>query len=67
MYFTEHKDIRLQDGAMEVDYNLFPKMRQNCWKAKVKGVDQHSIFGDALNLSNVQNRELFPSGRIASL
>jgi hypothetical protein len=45
--FTEHKDIRLQDWGKEVDYNLFPN-KETLQLSQDKGVDAHSIYGDAL-------------------
>ena len=45
--FTEHKDIRLQEWGKEVDYNLFPD-REALRPSHEKGVDAHSVYGDAL-------------------
>ncbi|MCK0190908.1 PDZ domain-containing protein [Arenibacter sp. F20364] len=45
--FTEHKDIRLQEWGKEVDYNLFPDA-ETLLQTQNKGVDENSIFGDAL-------------------
>jgi len=45
--FTEHKDIRLPDWGKEVDYNLFPD-KETLVQSQNKGVDEHSVFGEAL-------------------
>jgi len=65
--FTEHKDIRLQEWGKEVDYNLFPD-EQTLLESQSKGVDQHSIFGDALfidaKIGNYSVKEESPAFKI---